>query len=137
MILNGQLEAAKQQAGTELNDRRKQYGPVPTSVQQREVRAFAQGRKNQLLKLKREADIGVVKRCNQLITTLQHGHVKPHAETVARERGTGVVLLRTTNTLVFLPENDIRDAVLEAVRDHAATIIMPTWSGAVATQSTN
>jgi len=40
-----QFEAAKQQATKELKARRQQYGVVPTVAQQRELRAFAEGKK--------------------------------------------------------------------------------------------
>lgn len=76
------------------------------------------------MKLKREAELQVAARRNQLIITL-HEHIKPLAAKLANEQGMQVVLLRSINTLVDGPKNDITTALLAVVKAQARKLAIP------------
>lgn len=122
--LSRQLKQHQEAANTELAARRKQYGDVPTVAQQRELRAFAEAKRNEIVQLRTKADATMAARRAQLIAALQE-FVKPFAQRMAEERKLGVVLLRSNNTLVVSEQHDITNAVMTAAKGAAQNYQFP------------
>ncbi|MEM7403797.1 MAG: OmpH family outer membrane protein [Pseudomonadota bacterium] len=118
------LNKHQEAVNAELVARRKQYGDVPTVAQQRELRAFAEAKRSEIVELRTKADATMAARRAQLIAALQD-FVKPFAERVAQDQNLGVVLLRSTNTLVVTDRHDITNAVMASASGAAQSYEFP------------
>jgi Skp family chaperone for outer membrane proteins len=114
--ISREVEQARVTLEAELEDLRTQYGAVPTESQKTQLAQFTQQANNQLQHLLNSGRRETADYRARLVQQFR-GQVLPHAEEVAKERGFGIVLLKTDPVYLFLPEVDITGDVIVAMQE--------------------